>query len=127
MVSVLDVSKVMSRVEFTRSCWLWHGQVKKNGYGLFRGNYAHRLVYYFYKGYAPNNGRVLDHTCRNTLCVNPDHLEDVTIGENVQRGFMSRGGMTYCKSGRHELTDDNVYYQKTGRACKSCIKERKKA
>lgn len=33
---------------------------------------------------------VLDHLCRNRGCVNPSHLEIVTLAENVRRGAISR-------------------------------------
>lgn len=31
-------------------------------------------------------GLTIDHLCRNTMCVNPDHLEPVTHRENLMRG-----------------------------------------
>jgi hypothetical protein len=46
---------------------------------------AHRYFYETHRGPIPN-GAVLDHTCRNTICVNPDHLEVVTTAINTQRG-----------------------------------------
>jgi hypothetical protein len=32
------------------------------------------------------SGMQIDHLCRNTLCVNPDHMEVVTNAENGRRG-----------------------------------------
>lgn len=59
------------------------------GYGLMTINnkniYAHRHFYEKYKGKIPQ-GLVLDHLCKNTLCVNPNHLEAVTQKVNMQRG-----------------------------------------
>lgn len=46
---------------------------------------AHRFSYEFAKGEIPA-GLVLDHLCRNTSCVNPDHLEATTQTENIARG-----------------------------------------
>jgi hypothetical protein len=31
------------------------------------------------------SGHALDHLCRNTLCVRPDHLEPVSDDENTRR------------------------------------------
>ena len=47
--------------------------------------YAHRVYYERYRGPIPEN-MVIDHLCRNTACVNPDHMEVVTQTENIQRG-----------------------------------------
>lgn len=30
-------------------------------------------------------GETLDHLCRNRICINPDHLEAVSLRENVKR------------------------------------------
>lgn len=46
----------------------------------------HILVYVLLRGpYA--KGLVLDHSCKQRLCCNPDHLEPVTQKENVARGL----------------------------------------
>lgn len=70
-------------------CWLWDGP--DNGkYGLLRvgykNTYAHRHSYEMARGPIPH-GLVIDHTCRITFCVNPDHLDAVTQGENVRRAW----------------------------------------
>jgi len=46
--------------------------------------YAHRIMYTHIVGPIPD-GLTLDHLCEVTNCVNPDHLEPVTIGVNVLR------------------------------------------
>lgn len=74
-------------------CWLWSGRVGLAGYGLLcerRGDRkvsarAHSAVYKLLRGPVPD-GLVLDHLCRVRCCVNPDHLEPVTIRTNVLRG-----------------------------------------
>ena len=70
-------------------CWLWVGATGTHGYGNIRDGYshkrAHRLVYNLLKEKVPDN-LVLDHLCKITYCVNPDHLEIITQKQNVQRG-----------------------------------------
>jgi hypothetical protein len=50
----------------------------------------HRFAYELLVGPIPA-GLVLDHLCRNRLCVNPNHLEPVTNSENPRRGRVARG------------------------------------
>lgn len=48
---------------------------------------AHR--YYYEQAHGIPVGSLdsdLDHLCRNRACVNPDHLEPISRGENVRRG-----------------------------------------
>jgi hypothetical protein len=46
---------------------------------------AHRHAYELAVGPIPVD-RQIDHLCRNRACVNPSHMEPVTIRENVLRG-----------------------------------------
>ena len=78
------------KVEKTDGCWIWRG-AKTCGYGVFgiRNNqliYAHRYSYYTMVGDIPL-GLEIDHLCRNTLCVNPEHMEAVAHKENCIRVF----------------------------------------
>ena len=67
-------------------CWLWSGNMTKDGYGRVKINgkthLAHRL------SYALNVGELVDrlvihHKCGNKACVNPNHLAQVTSKENT--------------------------------------------
>ncbi len=73
----------------TTGCWEWTGNVDSHGYGqtLYLGRRigAHRFAYLLLVGEIPD-GLVVDHLCRNRLCVNPDHLEPTTNRENVLKG-----------------------------------------
>ncbi len=86
---------------------------------------AHRWIYQYMVGEIPE-GWTIDHLCRNTSCVNPDHLEAVTHKENVLRGFgptALNARKTHCKNG-HLLDGDNLKVEDYGsRRCKLCQEE----
>jgi hypothetical protein len=70
-------------------CWVWVGRLNRNGYGRValggREPMAHRASYEAHVGPIPE-GLVLDHLCRVRCCINPRHLEPVTVQENTLRG-----------------------------------------
>lgn len=59
-----------------------HGYIKIEGKGVI----VSRFVYTRIKGKIPNTC-VVAHTCDNGLCVNPDHLEAITEGQNIRDAF----------------------------------------
>lgn len=105
-------------------CWRWKGSTAINGYGQFCFNgkqvVAHRASYELFVGEIPH-GLVLDHLCRNRACVNPAHLEPVTLVENSRRASLgkSRPKKTHCNKG-HEFTPENTGLAGGRRYCREC-------
>lgn len=122
-----DLARILSYVDASGDCWEWTGAVSQYGYGLTRhGGYstrmAHRALWSELVGPIPKD-MTIDHLCRNKLCVNPDHLEVVTMQVNQLRGYSPAGKnarKTHCKRG-HPLSGDNIYRYGTQRICKQCL------
>lgn len=108
-------------------CWLWTGaRTRAGGYGQLRVKtglvLAHRWMYEQVRGPIPQ-GLTIDHLCRNRTCVNPDHLEPVTIRENILRGAgrcANNARKTHCQAG-HPLSGSNLRNgPRRGRECVTC-------
>lgn len=125
------------KVEKTDGCWFWRGTkswgASRQDYGVIglgrKGegqDYAHRVAYALAKGPIPD-GYYIDHLCRNTLCVRPDHLEAVTPRENVLRGdtiAARHAARTHCPQG-HPYEPPHLWVDKHGyRHCRTCTTKR---
>lgn len=122
-------------------CWLWLGALNNKGYAQLavaqkrngtRSELAHRLAFTWAKGPIPT-GKVLDHLCRVTCCVNPDHLDVVTQRVNILRGeslFAKNAVKTHCKRG-HLLDALNTYRppgrMRAGKPARQCAECRRQA
>jgi hypothetical protein len=75
-------------------CVLWPRHRDRKGYGQVRlgerAHWAHRVFYAFFKGPIPE-GMTIHHTCANSGCVNPEHLELATVEDNTREGNSRRG------------------------------------
>ncbi len=110
-----------SKVNKTPKCWLWCGTVV-GGYGQFWNGKklvkAHRWVM------DVTDPKIeVDHGCRNTICVRPEHLERVTHQENCRR----RSAITtHCPEG-HAYDKTNTRLLKGRRYCRKCQTKYKRA
>lgn len=79
----------------TRGCWEWIGARTRGGYGQVKPSkggatqYAHRWVF-AQAGHVIPPGYQVDHLCKNTVCVNPAHLEAVTAAVNTRRSSTAK-------------------------------------
>ncbi len=126
------LAKFISRVN---GCWEWQGRITCQGYGQIgvgsrvdgsrRTRQAHTVSYETFVGKVPK-GLVLDHTCRNRRCINPDHLEPVTAQENIRRSLPYRPfriGMAVINANKTECKNGHLldYVAPNGhRGCKTC-------
>lgn len=114
-----------------KDCWEWLGSKTDDGYGVFHvrrlteawNKGAHRVAYELLVG-PIGEGLTLDHTCVNTSCINPAHLEPVTQRENLLRGNTVNAinaAKTHCING-HAFTVENTYIRPDDgtRMCKEC-------
>ena len=107
-------------------CWEWTAGRNWVGYAKFDANgrteAAHRWAYRQLIGPIPE-GLTLDHLCKNRACVFPDHMEPVTMRENVLRGnglSAIAARQTHCTHG-HPFDEANTRREPDGhRSCRAC-------
>jgi len=71
------------KVKKPNDCWLWLGDINTFGYGMFGKRYAHRLSFEEFHGEIKSKNDI-NHICRNRICVNPKHLEQISHRNNVR-------------------------------------------
>lgn len=113
-------------------CWTWTGSRLPSGYGTFylskkqRHIYAHRFSYQACNGLDLTEKQI-HHVCGNKACVNPNHLQDLTVKEHMRitPGTFPyvQSRKTHCPQG-HPYNLDNTRYNidKYGREHRSCRK-----
>jgi hypothetical protein len=122
------IARLSDKIHFLSldGCWLWTGQRTTWGYGVVVGmiaqtkTSAHRAMWEVLVGPIPD-GLVLDHICRNRLCVNPTHLQVTSHGNNAALGQRRK---TRCPQG-HPYDEENTQWTLEGyRHCRACNRER---
>ena len=124
------IERFLSKVAIAKNgCWEWQASCDRLGYGRFRGGenvLAHRVSYELFVGQL-KDGLDIDHLCRNTGCVNPAHLEQVTTRENVWVRAINPPGKlqalrTHCPRG-HAYDEANTRRRGNMRDCRTCSRE----
>jgi hypothetical protein len=130
-------SKVVCVDSASDTCWHWLAH-KKNGYGTIKigGRWfsAHRAAWILTYGDIDPT-LTIDHLCRNRACVNPAHLEQVTMRVNTLRGMTFSGinsRKTHCPKGHPysesntKLTNKHARGTVVSRACRTCQNEQRR-
>lgn len=122
-----SIERFWAKVDKSGECWLWTGCLNRDGYGhISDGSLAHRFSYEIHVGPIPD-GLTIDHLCRSRACVNPDHLEPVTLRTNILRGTSPsavNAVKTHCKNG-HPFDSANTRILPEGwRRCRLCERDR---
>lgn len=103
-----------------------HPRRNANGYGVVgrKTELAHRLAYEAAYGPIPE-GLTIDHRCFNPPCVNPQHLQAVTLKQNIWSRRPPENSA--CKHG-HEYTPENTRLISSPiegrfkRVCRECVR-----
>ena len=110
-------------------CVIWEGGKDNLGYGKKWDRSKQRMVNAHRYFYEQKHGRLpakthVDHLCRNPSCVNLDHLEAVSVSENILRGKRyKRAIKTHCIRG-HELTPEIIISGPGNRKdCRLCYRD----
>lgn len=114
--------RIADKITVRNGCWLWTAGKDRKGYAKLKWNNksigAHRIVYALLVDEI-SDGLTVDHLCPNKHCVNPRHMEIVTVSENAYR----RWDNGLCPKG-HKYDEENTYWHKGKRHCRKCHKAR---
>ena len=86
-------ARVERKTERQGDCIVWNGHLDTSGYPSFKYMGETLLVHrQLYKEEVRDiaSAETIDHTCRNKLCLNLDHLDVVSRTENLKRMQLAR-------------------------------------
>jgi hypothetical protein len=122
MLTDREAARFASKHRKQGGCWIWQGALDEDGYGTFylrrMNRRAHRVAWFSARGDLPQ-GMVVNHTCRNRACVNPQHLQAISASEHALRDTTS---ICYVNSQKTICPKGHPYDRKYGkqRYCSIC-------
>jgi len=112
-----------------RRCWRWSGTHRlHDGRPIIGKRYVYRVMHEYLIGPLPKGkGNASHHTCNNSWCINPWHLQPMPQSEHMQtHGLGGDWGQvlkTACPAG-HLYDEANTYLWRGERQCRTCRRER---
>lgn len=101
-------------VDTITNCWIWQLTLNNKGYGriTYKGKVTYAHIHHWEKINGPvPEGLELDHTCKTRACVNPDHLEPITHGENLRRSKRTKLSLEMAEE-IHKLNAQGIGYRR---------------
>jgi hypothetical protein len=125
-------SRIWAKVEArSDGCLTWQGATTGNEthpygvawFGADKGTQTvHRQIYLLVVG-SVGQGEHVHHTCGNTLCANPLHMEAKTVRQHIGQWHRDK---THCPNG-HPYDEANTRITPEGwRHCRACDRARKR-
>lgn len=119
----------LDKTRIPTDCIVWTAAVNGKGYACIgvdgRSQLAHRVAWEAERGPIPE-AMTLDHLCRVRNCVNVEHLEVVSIAENLARRPRAITVGQACRNGHSILSDQDYYTRRNGvRECRECMRSAK--
>ena len=82
----MDIKRILDNININEyGCWVWNKSYNSAGYGQLTENGVYWLAHRYsfaYHNMGIDDFSIIRHVCFNTLCCNPEHLEEGSHYDN---------------------------------------------